>query len=163
MRDAWVSGVPAVPGTYVLWFDLSRAESVSVGRLGEIVFSPGVYLYVGSAFGPGGLRARLGRHLHGGGCPHWHVDALRAVVPVRGYCYTVAPEPLECRWSGTLARLPQASVPVPRFGASDCREGCPAHLVAFGTGVDLIRLREVLEEAAGASVVAVDDVGGGVL
>ena len=29
-----------------------------------------------------------------------------------------------------LAALPNACVPIPHFGASDCRMGCPAHLIA---------------------------------
>ena len=38
---------------------------------------PGLYAYVGSAWGPGGLVARVGRHMRGRfKKPKWHVDWL---------------------------------------------------------------------------------------
>ena len=37
-------------------------QSILVGRLGTLDVHPGTYVYVGSAFGPGGLRARTNRH-----------------------------------------------------------------------------------------------------
>ncbi len=46
-------------GTYVLVMRLGRLRRVRVGRLGVQEFPAGLYLYVGSAFGPGGLRARI--------------------------------------------------------------------------------------------------------
>jgi Uri superfamily endonuclease len=117
-----------------LWLD--RAAVVSVGRLGKKELPAGKYAYLGSAMGPGGLRARLGRHLRGEGKPHWHIDALRRVALVQAVCYLTVPwvtveQRLECLWGQALAGLPGAAVPIPGFGASDCRLGCPAHLVAL--------------------------------
>ncbi|MCZ7574838.1 MAG: GIY-YIG nuclease family protein [Ardenticatenaceae bacterium] len=152
-------GLPVATGAYVVGIHLPHLRVIRVGKLGEIAFPPGEYLYVGSAFGPGGLRARLGRHLRGGGRPHWHIDALRAVAPVRGFWYTVTTELLECRWSQLLAGLPQATIPAPRFGASDCRAGCLAHLVALPAGADLSAVQAKLVTVAGASVVAVTSAG----
>jgi len=161
-----ISNIPALAGTYCLHMYLPRSTPLSVGRLGEFVLPASDYVYVGSARGPGGLRARLGRHLRGGGKPHWHVDYLRAVVQVGGFCYAIIEvaggntkigHSTECLWSQVLAALPGANIPVPLFGASDCRRGCHAHLVGFG-GQDgerkqslLIEMRGVLAEAAGVS------------
>lgn len=150
-----VDGLPAGPGAYVIALSLSRPRVMGVGRLGEVAFRTGEYLYVGSAFGPGGLRARLGRHLRGGARPHWHIDALRAVAEVRGFWYTLTAEPLECRWSHALAGLPQSSLPVPRFGASDCRAGCTAHLVALPRGAELAGVAAALQAVTESTVVAV--------
>jgi Uri superfamily endonuclease len=134
-----MNDMPVTPGTYALHLCLSLSALLSVGRLGEFIFPVGEYVYLGSAFGPGGLRARLGRHLRGDGNPHWHIDTLRAKARVRSYHFVeqadgesyLGPVPLECQWSQALARANQAHVLVPGFGASDCRAGCPAHLVAF--------------------------------
>ncbi len=88
--------------------------------------------WVQMARGPGGVRARLGRHLRGDGRPRWHVDFLRAHAAPLAWAWTTAlPDevPWECLWSQALADLPSISVPVPGFGASDCRRGCLAHLL----------------------------------
>ncbi len=50
-------------GTYILVMHNSRETTVQVGRLSDLLLKTGWYLYVGSAFGPGGLMARLKRHL----------------------------------------------------------------------------------------------------
>jgi Uri superfamily endonuclease len=156
--------IPRKPGAYGLHLHLYQPKEILIGRLGSHLFPAGGYLYLGSAFGPGGLAARLGRHLRGGSHPHWHIDALRAVSQVKGYCYLVRqsptkPTPLECLWSQALTRLPGTRVPAPGFGASDCRSGCPAHLVALpddGTAKGWLKeLAPVLAVAAGAHPEAV--------
>src|ERR1017187_2023294 len=50
--------VSPAPGTYVLVLRCSSNRTIRVGCLGSIRLRPGYYLYVGSGFGPGGLRAR---------------------------------------------------------------------------------------------------------
>lgn len=140
--------LPATSGTYVLHFEISRRQSISVGRLGRRILVAGDYFYVGSACGAGGLRARVGRHLRGDGKPHWHIDYVRASTPVTSVFYAAAPHPIECRWSQALAQLPTAFIPVPQFGSSDCRAGCAAHLVAFPRPLLHASLKEVLSAAS---------------
>lgn len=123
--------LPTDAGTYALCLSLDRRRTVPVGRVGDVTFEPGAYVYLGSAHGQGGLRARVRRHLRGGSARHWHVDYLRAVARVFGVCYATTDVPLECVWAQTLTALPDADVPVPGFGASDCSAGCEAHLVAL--------------------------------
>ncbi|MBN1976046.1 MAG: GIY-YIG nuclease family protein, partial [Anaerolineae bacterium] len=95
--------------------------------MGCFCFSSGWYAYVGSAQGPGGLAARLARHLRPLKSLHWHIDYLRAQAqPVQAW-YTTGTQKRECAWARALSSFPAASIPVPRFGASDCR--CPAHLI----------------------------------
>lgn len=121
--------LPDQPGTYVLIMNLPRPVALHIGRLGRFRFPAGWYAYVGSACGPGGLAARLRRHLHASKVCHWHVDYLRThALPVQVW-YAVGNHERECTWAQMLAELPGASIPAPRFGASDCR--CPAHLVHF--------------------------------
>jgi len=140
--------LPPAPGTYVLHLHLGRSRRVLVGRLGEIRFRTGEYFYVGSALGPGGLRARLGRHLRGDGQARWHVDALRAVAQMHSVCYAVD-EQAECEWSQALAALPGAFIPAPSFGSSDCRSGCRAHLIAFPPGATVRDLADKLPQLSG--------------
>jgi Uri superfamily endonuclease len=134
-----IQTIPTHPGSYALWLHLSQNQDLTVGRLGRFTFLAGDYLYLGSAHGPGGLRARLGRHLRGDGQSHWHIDSLRAAAQVRGFGYVVQCRdtaccvPTECIWSQNLAALPGVSTPVPDFGASDCTSGCAAHLVSLPT------------------------------
>jgi Uri superfamily endonuclease len=127
--------IPAEPGAYALLLRLAEPRRITVGRLGEFLFQPGEYIYLGSACGPGGLRGRLGRHLgpppvH----PHWHIDYLRQVAEVSTVYWASCAShltPLECLWSQALATLPGAYIPAPSFGGGDCTAGCAAHLIAL--------------------------------
>lgn len=124
------------PGSYVLWLHLPQPQNLTIGKLGTFTFPRGDYVYLGSARGPGGLRARLGRHLRGDGKIRWHIDYLRAAAKVRGFGYQVAAEasdhlPVECAWSQKLAPTSDARIVAPGFGSSDCQSGCTAHLIHF--------------------------------
>ncbi len=125
------AGLPTLPGVYALILFCPRERRIAVGALGVRRFPAGWYVYVGSACGPGGLRGRAGRHLGGGrGSPRWHIDFLRRAAAARElWCLPGAPARAEHRLATLFACSPEASVPVPRFGASDCR--CRAHLFAF--------------------------------
>ncbi|MFQ5557790.1 MAG: DUF123 domain-containing protein [Acidimicrobiales bacterium] len=117
--------VPTRGGTYVLCLRVDRAGRRQVGRLGDLAFEAGSYLYVGSAFGPGGLRARLGHHLGAVDRPRWHLDHLREIaVPVEIWWAEVA---VEHDWARALAAVRGARPPHRGFGSSDC--ACPSHLV----------------------------------
>ena len=129
--------IPSKPGSYALHLNLVGNQILQVGSLGEYEFPSGEYIYLGSALGPGGLQARLGRHLRGDGRHHWHIDWLRAKAVVAGYYFLVTNRRLECLWSQALMKFPKTTVPVPRFGASDCRiheKPCLAHLVRLNHG-----------------------------
>ena len=66
-------------GTYLLILRLDRdVVGLPVGKLGALDFSAGYYLYIGSAFGSGGLPARLAYHAKRRKTRrHWHIDYLR--------------------------------------------------------------------------------------
>ncbi len=119
------------PGTYLLCFRIEESLRLPVGRLGEHLLTPGVYVYVGSAFGPGGLGARLRRHLRQEKRVHWHIDHLTVRAPVSGVI-AVKWARLEARWAGRLCHHPAASAPIQGFGAGDARSGeCKVHLFAL--------------------------------
>lgn len=115
-------------GSYILIMQLEQpAPDLAVGRLGRFDLARGFYLYVGSAFGAGGLAARLAYHQRRHKArPHWHVDYLRAVARLREAWTVAGPPRFECRWCAALRETPGVSMPIPGFGSRDT--GCPAHL-----------------------------------
>ncbi len=123
-----VEALPADSGAYVLWIRLTEATELKIGRLDKITLIPGVYTYTGRA--SRNLRARLRRHLSREKKIRWHVDKLLAAGAEisRIWVYARHPE-WECRINQLLKALPDASVPIPGFGSSDCTSGCPAHLL----------------------------------
>ena len=141
-----MSAIPSTPGSYILLFRVANEEVIRVGRLGELKARPGMYLYFGSAFGPGGLRARMGHHLGIPSHPHWHLDWLRGAFVPTMIWWAEGPERLECTWAAGFARCSEAETPLAGFGASDCRRGCPAHFLFFGTMDGLFLWRSFVEE-----------------
>jgi Uri superfamily endonuclease len=131
----------AEPGTYALLLKLDKQERITVGKLGTFDFPAGYYLYVGSALGPGGLRARLARHRRSregsSGSNrgqtsqklHWHIDYLLQRAQLVEVWSVASEERLECQWSKATRGLSGAQIPVRGLGSSDCR--CPSHLIYF--------------------------------
>jgi Uri superfamily endonuclease len=143
--------LPAAPGAYVLLLTANAPVILDMPRFGELTLAAGQYAYVGSAHGPGGLRARVGRHLRAEKPLHWHVDYLTAALPVMHVVTVVVTDGarLECAWVKRLLGLNGASAPAPGFGSSDCRNGCPAHLVRLPDGLTPAELEEVLVAGSG--------------
>ncbi len=117
------------PGTYALILQADRQQTVRIGRLGQLAVEPGCYVYVGSALGPGGVRARVGHHSRLATRPHWHIDYLRRAATLRHVWYSYDSVRREHAWADIFARMPGVSIPLSGFGASDC--ACPAHLYFF--------------------------------
>jgi len=119
-------------GAYLLVIHLKADREITIGRLGRFAFRKGFYFYVGSAMR--GLTARVARHVRRAKKLRWHIDYLLALPAAQ--VLAAMPHPSarreECRLNRAVQRLPGATVPVPGFGSSDCKEGCPAHLTYFG-------------------------------
>ena len=115
----------AGPGTYALLLRTRKGMSVQIGRWGRLDVWPGFYVYVGSAFGPGGVQARVSRHCRETKSMHWHIDYLRKHAAPVAVWYSHAAQRLEHRWAACVAEMPGMSA-VKGFGASDCR--CDSHL-----------------------------------
>jgi Uri superfamily endonuclease len=143
-----LSPVTSAPGTYVLLLQAKTATAIQVGRWGNLQTRRGWYLYVGSAFGPGGIRARVARHCRTEKSLRWHIDYLRQVTQLdTAWCHQ-GPERHEHSWAAALMTLPGAQA-VTGFGCSDCR--CTSHLAYFGRRPDL----HVFRERTGASIAAI--------
>ena len=132
--------LPSAPGTYALVMRAMESLRPIVGSLGACELTPGMYVYVGSAHGPGGLRARVMRHLRADKPLHWHIDHLTACVAPSEVIWDTGEQRLECGWVRRLLTLPGAHTPIPGFGAGDCTARCPAHLVKLPETPDLARV-----------------------
>lgn len=136
--DAIAASIPVEPGTYLLVLRSSTAGEIAVGRLGPMGVERGFYLYVGSAFGPGGLRARIARHARPLGPakrPHWHIDHLREMTDLVDVWYTCESVSHEHEWARALLECKECRVPLPGFGSSDCH--CVSHLSFLRNNVAL--------------------------
>jgi Uri superfamily endonuclease len=143
---------PNLSGTYALILHASSATSIRAGALGQLAVEPGWYLYVGSAFGPGGLRGRMMHHLNNRPA-RWHIDALKTVAPIQDMWYCTVPVLLEHIWAQACLANPNLHLPWKGFGASDCR--CSAHLFYSVDRPTLAEFEEHLKEPLG-SVSALD-------
>lgn len=132
------------PGTYLLLLESPAGGEVRVGKLGTLPLTGGWLAYVGSAFGPGGLRARVGCHLSRRGALHWHVDYLLRAVEVAEVWITTDPRKREEEWVEALRSAPGSSNPLRGFGAGDC--GCDGHLFRLGERPELRHFRAWLGE-----------------
>ncbi len=112
--EGGMADLPAAPGSYALQMVLPAPARLKIGALGEFDFPAGEYLYTGNAFGPGGLRARISRHLESGRKSHWHIDYLLPRVHIRRVYFVCASPPLECAWSQALAGMPHGRCPGPQ-------------------------------------------------
>jgi Uri superfamily endonuclease len=121
---------PPTSGAYALALRLEVPLNVRVGNT-SATLPAGDYLYCGSARGPGGLRARLARHMRPQKRPHWHIDQLTRVGRVLGAFVTEDGD--ECALNAALDRQP---TPIAGFGSSDCRR-CAAHLRFWPQGAAL--------------------------
>ena len=121
--------LPAEGGTYVLVFRLTARTRVKTSH-GFTFLEPGIYAYVGSAFGPGGLRARISRHLRREKKIHWHIDWVTTGEEFQPLgVWVVVGE----RKEKELAELLSGTFkPVPGFGASDSREDSHLFIVREG-------------------------------
>ena len=116
-------------GTYILLMKADVKMPVVIGKLGVLNIQHGYYAYVGSAFGSGGLKARLGHHMKIASKPHWHIDYLRKEVNLIKIYFDQSGERLENCWAKSLEKIPEAEIPLIGFGASDC--DAKSHLFYF--------------------------------
>lgn len=135
--------LPPAPGAYALLIRLPRRCPLPTRFGAGTVLPAGRYLYLGSAKGGGGIRARCTRHMAAQKTLRWHVDWLttQPSATVRALPF---PGGDECALTAR-ALAAGATVPVRGLGASDCPL-CDAHLLHLPDGLDV---REVAAALAG--------------
>jgi Uri superfamily endonuclease len=117
-------------GAYVLHLTVRSTVTVCAGAIGAITLPSGHYVYVGSA--RKSIESRVARHRRLArtktGKLHWHIDYLLIHPRIELVDEEAFAGYGECDIAQRVASLKGASVPVPGFGASDCRSGCGTHL-----------------------------------
>jgi Uri superfamily endonuclease len=120
------SALPKIAGAYLLIARLAEPMSISIGRRRPDALAAGWYAYAGSAYGPGGIRARVTRHFRSDKAIRWHIDQLTQsaseliAVPVPGGN--------ECKLLQAMAAELGVELSIPNFGSSDCKN-CSTHLL----------------------------------
>lgn len=105
---------------------------VNVGSLGIVPFNTDkTYVYVGSAFGPGGLWSRIKRHLNQRKKKFWHIDYLLAPESKCRVETVIILPCLRIEHDLATALSKVANGIVKGFGSSDCK--CLSHLMFFNT------------------------------
>jgi histidyl-tRNA synthetase len=128
------------PGAYGLTVLLTAPLPLEIGKFDRVTLKKGLYFYGGSAFGPGGLKARLARHIRPKNSLHWHIDHLTKAGRI--FSIGALEQGSECRLVEHALSLPDARVPLPGFGSSDCRD-CASHLVKLKNFSDIEKIFEL--------------------
>ncbi len=120
-------------GTYVIFIDVSKEILLKIGSLGEMKFSKGYYIYIGSAFGPGGLVKRVERHLRNEKKLFWHIDYLlnSSSAKIIAVAWIADRQKLECIISQEIDKSSPLVKSLLHFGSSDCK--CTSHLKQIKT------------------------------
>jgi len=118
--------LPSEKGIYTLILFIKEFLEISVGSLGVISFTPGYYIYIGSAKNFGGLKSRITRHFNKSKKKKfWHIDYLTASqhVEIIGVIYSTITNSTEIDYESILANNVLNNecftIACPRFGASD--------------------------------------------
>lgn len=126
-------------GAYIMYLLLKKNKrGLKVGSLKIQDFDSGLFAYVGSAYGPGGLRGRLRRYLkikrrHSN--IHWHIDHIIVNPDSKILGFHVLEGASEHQVAKEIEKLAKASFK--GFGCSDCH--CYSHFFYLGRGVKAIR------------------------
>ena len=123
-------------GVYTLILSLEKDEVIVVGKLGELAFKKGFYVYVGSAMS--GFK-RIDRHyrVSTGENPtrRWHIDYLLPHTEIVADYRTKTGKKVECTLASSIG---DGTDGIDRFGASDCR--CRTHLF-FANDLEMLTER----------------------
>ncbi len=124
--------LPKEPGIYAVILMIERDVSILTRGGKRFTIPRGVYLYIGSAMGGGGIRGRVERYLNRSGRVFWHIDHLlqRSSVKILGVLYRVYRDPGDHE-SELASKLREIFTGIPGFGCSD-KPGNYSHLYLCG-------------------------------
>ena len=121
-------------GKYVLIIKISRdlQFNFSKKKIGASL-SKGIYLYIGSAMGPGGLEKRLARHKRKNKKLKWHIDYLttqREATPIGSL--VIKSNIPEAAIVEKLLKLQDFKIAIKGFGSTDSK--AISHLLKYMDG-----------------------------
>lgn len=118
-----------MPGSYALILYCKINELIQIGKNKKLKLQSGYYVYCGSAFGPGGIAARVGRHFKLNKKQRWHIDYLREKCTIKEAWICYSEKKLEHQWSSEFSEQIDSLIPLRKFGSTDCK--CNSHLFYF--------------------------------
>jgi len=138
-------------GSYCVVFSINSLSFETKGGR-PFFLEKGVYVYVGSAFGTGGLKRRVLRHLKREKRKHWHFDFITTHPSFKPFeVWLFEGKKVECELASFIGKVTE---PVEGFGSTDC--GCPSHLFRVE---DLTLLKRVVENSFSVKIVRVSQRG----
>lgn len=123
-------------GIYTLIINLPKSTRIKIGKMGSFFFKEGTYLYIGSALGQGSssLEGRIRRHIKIEKKAFWHIDYFLKsnLVRITHVMLATSTTDLECKIAKRIEKNLYVSIPVEKFGSSDC--SCLAHFFKIKDG-----------------------------
>jgi Uri superfamily endonuclease len=142
-------------GYYILLIHNTKEIETIIGYLGRKRLEKGYYLYIGSAQGPGGVGARVNRHLKKKKKIRWHIDYLttRPTMRIVGIVYTCTTENgAETKIANIIGE--KAKPAIPKFGSTDTRD--LTHLYKCRDENECLKLAsEALRQAIGKEPITI--------
>jgi len=123
-----------VKGVYALIINVPKQVVVTAGTLGDVAFTPGIWVYVGSALGTGSTRLdhRIKRHFSSAKTLHWHIDfLLDRTGPPADVIWARTERAMECQVSQALKQRADFEIGPRGCGSSDCVVACGSHVFRF--------------------------------
>lgn len=112
-------------GSYLILGKLNNCINLKVGKLGNLFFKKGFYVYVGS--GMNSLTSRIKRHIKKKKTKKWHIDYLIPYLRELNSIPIRTSEYIECIISNEIEKI--SSGIIKNFGSTDCK--CKSHLYYF--------------------------------
>ncbi|HEC88501.1 MAG TPA: GIY-YIG nuclease family protein [Thermoplasmata archaeon] len=109
-------------GSYLLLIEVKEGKNIKIGKIGEIYFPKGYYIYVGSAMN--NIEKRIARHIKKNKKMRWHIDYLIEKTDLIEIFYKECEVKEECSIAEKF--LINGFSSIKKFGASDCK--CKSHL-----------------------------------
>lgn len=122
MGKILLNAIPKAPGIYALILKVHQTLEIAIKSLGFVNLKPGIYCYIGSARGYGGLYSRISHHIRR---PkpriRWHIDYLtnNPSISIISVVYAVTDMDLESIFANNVSTSRCWSSTIPRFGATD--------------------------------------------
>ncbi|MDY6821241.1 MAG: DNA/RNA nuclease SfsA [Deferribacterota bacterium] len=112
-------------GSYLLVLKLNVEGEILIGKLGEIFFKKGYYVYIGSAMNS--LTKRINRHKRKRKNKHWHIDYFIEYAKFLKSFAIRETRRYECSLASRVKKIAKGEIN--NFGSSDC--SCTSHLFYF--------------------------------
>ncbi|HIP56790.1 MAG TPA: GIY-YIG nuclease family protein [Ignisphaera aggregans] len=125
MGKILLSTIPKAPGIYALILKVCQTLKIAIGSLGFTNLEPGIYCYIGSARGYGGLYSRIAHHIRKPKSRiRWHIDYLTndPSVLIVSIVYAITNMDLESVFANNVSASRCWRPTIPHFGATDKRD-----------------------------------------